>query len=107
MNTMDILNCSFDPWKTLGVPRDADNATIKEAWKSLSQRRIDDKITLAYKMIATEVCRAQWELLSPGRQESLDSILEEIPLRPKYSGPGIWYRSLIEYIKKKDIPDME
>jgi len=103
MNTMDILNSSMDPWKVLGVPRDADNAAIEEAWKKLSrQRRMDDMITTAYRMIATEAGRAQWSLLSPGRQDSLDSIMDEIPLRPRYSGPGIWYRTLNEILESRN-----
>jgi len=103
MNTLDILNSNFDPWEVLGVTRDADNLTIEEAWKKLSnQRRVDDRVTQAYKMIATELYRAQWNLLSPGRQESLDTIFRELPLRPRYSGPGIWYRSLHEHMLRQE-----
>jgi hypothetical protein len=95
VNTMDYFNSTLDPWKVLGVNRDADDEEIEKAWKKISgSRHKGDKIGLAYKMIATEESRAQWFLLSPGRQESLEGILEDLPLRPKYSGPGIWYKTL-------------
>lgn len=99
MNTMDILNCSIDPWEILGVNRDADDASIEKAWKSLSSgRRNDERLRQAYQFIATEESRIQWELLSPGRQDNLDSIIEDLPYRPKYSGPGIWYRTIEEQL---------
>ena len=103
MNTMDYLNSSMDPWKVLGISPDADDGMIEKAWKELSgSRHKDDRINQAYKMIASQESRAQWALLTPGRQETLKGILDELPLKPQYSGPGLWYASLKDALKQKE-----
>jgi DnaJ-class molecular chaperone len=104
MNTFDYLNSTMDPWKVLGLSRDADNTEIEKAWKQLSgSRHKEDKINQAYRMIASEEARAQWKLLYPGRQETLEGILENMPLRPQYTGPGLWYQSLKDVIEKEEV----
>ncbi|MDC7231739.1 MAG: hypothetical protein PQJ58_00785 [Spirochaetales bacterium] len=95
MNIMDIIDSRIDPWEVLDIPRDAEDHEIKEAWKARTvSGRKRDRLHLAYKMIATAEDRELYRLLSPGTPETLEGFEQQLPLRSRYSGPGIWYNSL-------------
>jgi len=102
MDALDIINLSINPWKLLGVEPDAGDREIEQAWKNLSSgHRKNDRIRQAYQLIATEEDRARYRLLSPHRVDDPEEILQEIRPVPKYSGPGIWYKSLRNILKTR------
>lgn len=104
MNTMDIIDSKIDPWAVLDVSREADDRDIENAWKEMSSKgRNRDRVQLAYTLIASAEDRARFMLLSPGIPESLDCILDQMPLRSRYSGPGIWYSSLKKKLEEQNI----
>lgn len=102
MNTMDIIDSNIDPWTVLEIERDSDDNAIEAAWREkISSPKNRDRVHLAYKMIARAEDRAKYMLLSPGIPEKLDGIQEEMPLRSRYSGPGIWYQCLKDILEEK------
>ena len=102
MNTLDIINLRINPWKLLNIAETADDREIEQAWENLSNaNRKNDTIRQAYHLIASEEDRAQFRLLSPHSVEDPDDILNNLPPRPVYSGPGIWYKSLSAKLKKE------
>ncbi|MBF9014756.1 MULTISPECIES: hypothetical protein [unclassified Oceanispirochaeta] len=103
MNAMDIIDSKIDPWAVLEISREAEDREIENAWRDKSSTgRNRDKVHLAYKMIASAEDRARLMLLSPGIPESLDEIQDQMPLRSRYSGPGIWYSSLKKVLEVQD-----
>ncbi len=101
MNTMDIIDSKINPWEVLGVPEDADDTMIREAWKVKSGGSGNrDKVHQAYRMVCGERERAMYRLLSPGVPENLKDIKDEMPLRSRYSGPGVWFSTLKREIEK-------
>ncbi len=104
MNTLDLINLTIDPWKLLGVPYEADDKEIEKAWENLSHgHRKNDTIRQAYQLISTQENRAQFRLLSPRRCDIDPGVLiNEIPPKPVYSGPGIWYKSLSARLKEEE-----
>ena len=102
MNTLDIINLSINPWKLLGISEDADDREIEQAWKNLSNaNRKNDTIRQAYQLIAAKEDRAKFRLLTPHRIEDPAAIIRELPPHPKYSGPGVWYKSLSTLLKDR------
>ncbi len=100
MNTLDMINLTINPWQLLGVSPEADDREIEEAWENLSNgHRKNDMIRQAYQLIATEQSRAQFRLLSPHQAGDPEEMMEDIPPRPVYSGPGIWYKTLSNKLK--------
>lgn len=103
MNTMDIIDSKIDPWDVLDISREADDREIENAWREMSSKgRNRDRVHLAYKLIASAEDRARFMLLSPGTPESLDGIQDQMPLRSRYSGPGIWYSSLKNALEEQN-----
>ncbi len=101
MNTMDIIDSRIDPWEILGVSGDAGDREIEEAWRKRSAGGGNrDKIHQAYKMICGERERAMYRLLSPGTPENLKDIKDGMPLRSRYSGPGVWYSALKREVER-------
>jgi hypothetical protein len=104
MNTMDIIDSRIDPWAVLDISREAGDRDIENAWREMSSTGGNrDRVHLAYKLIASAEDRARFMLLSPGAPESLDGIQEQMPLRSRYSGPGIWYSSLKKVLEEQII----
>ena len=102
MNTLDIINLSINPWSLLGISEDADDREIEQAWKNLSNaNRKNDMIRQAYQLIANEEDRAKFRLLTPHMVEDPTTIIKQLPPHPKYSGPGIWYKSLTSQMKAR------
>jgi hypothetical protein len=103
MNTIDILEADIDPFKALGLPFGADSAEIEKAWNALSpESRKSAVLGRAYKMIGSPESREIYMLLSPAPPEDLDNLPREIPRKPRYSGPGIWYRTLAGWLENED-----
>lgn len=103
MNTMDIIDSNIDPWDVLGIQKDSDDTVIEQAWRAkISARKNLDKVHLAYKMIANAEDRARYALLLPGIPESLEGIQDQMPVRSRFSGPGVWYKSLKTIIENQE-----
>ncbi len=102
MNTLDIINLTINPWDLLGVSIDADDREIETAWKNLSRgHRKNDTIRQAYQLIAKSEDRALYKLLSPHCVDNPGEILNSLPPSPKYSGPGIWNKTLGNHLKEQ------
>ena len=103
INTIEILESDIDPFKLLGLPFAAENREIETAWHSLPEEKkgSDDYIN-AYRMIGTPESRELYLLLSPSSPEDLDALALEIPRKPRYSGPEIWYRTLAQWLENED-----
>ena len=102
MNTLDIINLTINPWELLGIAEDADDTEIEAAWKNLSNgHRKNDTIRQAYQLIARSEDRALYKILSPHRVDNPEEILSSLPPQPKFTGPGIWNKSLGNHMKEE------
>ena len=100
MNTFDMINLTINPWQLLGISPDANDREIEDAWENLSNaHRKNDTIRQAYQLIATEQSRAHFRLLSPHQADDPLEMVEKVPPKPVYSGPGIWYKTLSNQLK--------
>lgn len=102
MNIIEIIDSNIDPWNVLDISREADDQEIENAWREMtSTGKNRDRVDLAYKLIASAEDRARFILLSPGIPETLDGFQNKMPLRTRYSGPGIWYSSLKKILEEQ------
>lgn len=103
MNTIEIYEADIDPFKTLGLPFGAEWKEIEAAWDALAPEARNDRArSRAYEMIGSPESREIYLLLSPAAPEDLDKLPREIPRKPRYSGPGIWYRTLAGWLENED-----
>lgn len=106
MNTMDIIDSKIDPWSVLDISVNAGDNEIEQAWRDkLSTGKNRDRVHLAYKMIACAEDRIRLQLLSPSSPHNLEEIQNEMPLRSRYSGPGVWYNSLRDILNDREESD--
>ncbi len=103
MNTIDILESDMDPFKTLGLPFAASLSEIRQSWERLpDEKRQNEEYIRAYKMIGSPEGREIYLLLSPSSPGDLETLSRDIPRKPRYSGPGIWYRTLEGWLENED-----
>ena len=85
-----------NPYETLGVPPDADDAAIRDAYLALARRFTPENdpvkfaaIRAAYDAIRTLESRARHRLFEAGKAETIDAILEDAACRTPRRRPGL------------------
>ncbi len=95
-----------DPYDVLGLPVDCDDETIRRRYlelvKQFSPERYPDKfaaIRKAYESLRNLEVRLAYRLFEAGRNESIDSLLEELARRS--SRRRLTLRALVDSVQKQ------
>jgi len=98
---LSLRNLPFNPFEILGLPREAGDVEVMEAYERLAERYRDDGksaklVEEAYRCLRDAKSRSLFKFLSPSSIESLDEVQGLFGPRLKYLGPGIWLRAIRE-----------
>lgn len=98
---LSLRNLAFDPYEVLGLPKEAGDSDVREAYERLTERYRDDgksakRVEEAYRCLRDAKSRSLFKYLSPTPIESLDEVRDLFRPGLKYLGPGIWMRAVRE-----------
>lgn len=98
MNIYDELNYEFDAYKVLGISKESNDATIKDAYKLKKIGSSPEEIKIldiSYTLIKDSAKRARYNLIRVRPLDSLDEI-KSYGFKPQKTETRDWFKLIID-----------